>query len=313
MPRYTDWYTPPIIPVRYTFDYALLQAFSYPPYTADWPGLVEDGRGWFTFATAPEAFGRDTGPTANTARVDHQRSAGGASSFLVNNMPLGLVNIREPFFIPDYNPPYSEWPDDAIRVDYEPLDGTYQGPLTVGVGYDAHQVNTPPGHQVGISVAIVNPDHWFYDPSIGMGFTEPPTVEHLSSWTVLHERTWEPWTQGAQGPVQNPLPVAQATAALPGPPSRLAITALPHYLRTGEPPPAPAAAGTASWYGRLSGLALTRAYQRRRYRFELPDLEPTGGPPPLRLRQRGDGLGMSAPRVKSPGSRQASPRVRGYL
>ena len=39
----------------------------------------------------------------------------------------------------------------------------------------------------------------------------------------------------------------------------------------------------------------------------------TAGVEPLRLRQRGDGLGLGAPRVRQAGSRQLSPRVRGYL
>lgn len=34
---------------------------------------------------------------------------------------------------------------------------------------------------------------------------------------------------------------------------------------------------------------------------------------PLRIRQRGDGLGMGGPRVRGVGSRQRSPRVRGYV
>jgi len=42
-------------------------------------------------------------------------------------------------------------------------------------------------------------------------------------------------------------------------------------------------------------------------------IETTGGPEPLRLRQRGDGLGLGAPRVRVTGSRQTSPRVRGLL
>lgn len=77
---------------------------------------------------------------------------------------------------------------------------------------------------------------------------------------------------------------------------------------THDAPPTPAL--PVEWGGRfwkIRDVTTTLTWQQSRFRYLY------AAPPPLRQRQRNDGLGRSAPRARQKTSRQASLRQRGYL